>query len=431
MNTVSSYQPAMSANPSLRTAIADLAAVHGWPAACLLLVLVASLPLAPALLPWAAAAVVIALLARRGHVQAPRMEWRSPLPYAILLYLLHLAGMLWTGNTAFGWFDLQVKASLLLLPLVALMIRPEVRVGRAPLLFVFSLGNATAVIICILAALLRVARGTEFSAAQEVFSSRWSVFLHPSYFAMYLLTAIAAWGILPVARWMRPAASNAVLAILCLGVVLCGSKIGWLLLGALFIALIVLRRRDRSMRNALAGIAGASLIALLALLMLSPYAWDRVREMWRASAAATHDDGSVTSSEVRRLTWRCALELIERDPLAGTGTGDIKDELLRTYHERGYAGAEEHRLNAHNQFLQTAACLGMPALLVLLAMIFVPVRMHWRDPFAVLFLLITAANWLVESMLEVQAGVVFFSFMLMLLSWTGRERSSPTSRPGT
>lgn len=411
----------MNARTSLHTAFADLLIVHGWPAACLLLILSASLALAPVLLPWATAATVIALVFRRGHLQGPAVEWRSPLPYAILLYLLHLAGMLWTSNTAFGWFDLQVKATLFVLPLLAMAIRTEVRVGRGPLLFVFALCNAVAVIICILAAAVRVIKGSELSAAQEVFSSRWSLFLHPSYFAMYLLTAIAAWCLPPIDRWLPASASRAVLAILCLGVVLCGSKIGWLLLGALFIVLIVLRWRDRAMRGTLLCFAGASAIALLALVVLSPYAWDRVREMWRATTSSHADDATVTSSEVRRLTWSTALDLIERDPLAGTGTGDIKDDLVRRYHELGFTGAEAHRLNAHDQFLQTAACLGIPALLVLLAMIIVPAIFSWRDPFAVLFLLITAANWLVESMLEVQAGVVFFSFMALILSWTARE----------
>ena len=88
-------------------------------------------------------------------------------------------------------------------------------------------------------------------------------------------------------------------------------------------------------------------------------------------------------------------------------------------------------LNAHDQFLQTAACLGIGGALLILGMVLVPLSA--RSPhraLAVLFLLITAANWTVESMLEVQAGALFFSVMACLLPWTAAEgRTSPASAP--
>ena len=36
----------------------------------------------------------------------------------ISLYLLHIIGMLWTENKSSGWFDLEVKLSILLFPLI-------------------------------------------------------------------------------------------------------------------------------------------------------------------------------------------------------------------------------------------------------------------------------------------------------------------------
>jgi O-antigen ligase len=118
------------------------------------------------------------------------------------------------------------------------------------------------------------------------------------------------------------------------------------------------------------------------------------------------------------LVWRAANALIVEQPVLGTGTGDVKDELMRVYTERGYTYPLEKRLNAHSQFLQTAVALGVPAAIWLLLMLLVPlwyaVRTGRQELIAILIL--AFLNWSVESMLEVQAGVVFFVLFAAMFS---------------
>ncbi len=415
---------------SVRESWRELVMAHGLVAAAGMLALVALMPLVPALVPVLALIVCIALIVRhRGaRMTASWRAWNTPLPYAIALYLMHVLGMLWTADQAFGWFDLQVKAPLLVFPLLALWMPRSAWVGRSILLFVFSISCAIAVAICIAVAAWCVASGSGLSPEQVVFSSAWSLFLHPSYFAWYLCCAIAAWCLLPIPRTLNVWIDRAVLAFLVVGVVLCGSKIGWLLLVVELVTLLVLRWRDERLRSMLLrGILG-SMFAIVALVSGSRYARDRVQEAWHAAIEGHHEATGATSSEVRWLTWAAARELIAEHPIIGTGTGDIKDELMRIYRQRGYTTAAEHHLNAHCQFLQSFACLGIPGGLLLCAMLFVP--FFFKPPTDVLsmvFLILCIVNWLVESMLEVQAGALFFSFFVCVMLWSDDHRSSPAS----
>jgi O-antigen ligase len=377
-----------------------------------------ALPLVPNAVP----ATLVLFLAgwsfhQRRSLRCPAsIPWRTPLPWLVLYYLVHLAGMAWTDDTAFGLFDLQIKAPLLVLPLLALFLPALPRGVRNDALFLGALANAAAAVVLLLAALVRIAAGGGLSAAEEIFSSRYSFAVHPSYVAFYLLSSLAAWVLVPLHGRVPAAVGNAVLLALCMGVVLCGSKMGWVLLLLTLAVALVLRWGGTALRRSLLGIVAASTVGLGALVLLSPYAGSRVREAFRAATAPQVDDRSETSSAVRRITWSAATTLIAERPLLGTGTGDIKNELMRLYAERGQAWVLEHRLNAHSQFLQSAACLGIAGGMVLVLMLLLPLTGPWRrDPLVLLFLVACALNWAVESMLEVQAGVVFTALMAVWL----------------
>ena len=403
--------------------------MHGTPAAMALLVLMASLPLWPALAP-VAAVLGFGLMAWRHRDHGGLLSLaniRSPWPWMVSLYLYHVAGMLWTSDLGFGAFDLQIKLPLLLLPLLAAWSRAQAAPGSPFLLRLFAIANALAVVLCMGAAAVRIAHEGGHPA-QEMFSSRWSLFLHPSYFAMYLTLALCAWCLLPVPEGLGGALFRSVLGLLVAGVVLCGSKMGWGILAVVLPLLMVLRWRHGLVRKSLMAVGMLFVSGVVGLVVASPYARERMQEMLAAARTEAPDPTTTTSSTVRRLTWGTAWALFRSDPWLGTGTGDIKNELVAAYARKGYTGAAEHRLNAHDQFLQTAACLGIGGALILAGMLLVPLASAGTQRWlGALFLLVTAANWVVESMLEVQAGALFFAVFACLLPWEGGE--ARTSQP--
>jgi len=114
----------------------------------------------------------------------------------------------------------------------------------------------------------------------------------------------------------------------------------------------------------------------------------------------------------RLLIWRSSLDIIKNNYLFGLGTGDVKDGLIKSYSARGISMAEECRLNAHNQYLQTFISIGLIGFMVLILMFIIPVFDSVKNNYLLylLFLIIVGFNFLVESMLERQAGVIFYGF---------------------
>jgi len=351
--------------------------------------------------------------------------WRSAMPWMALFYLLHGAGMAWTSNTQHGLFDLQVKASFLLFPLLLWLLPVGAAVDVGGTLRAFSWSSAVSALVCLVASIWRFA--AEWLLRSEgllpedpawtnhFFESRFSLFLHPSYMAMHLCFALVAWnyterdGIRSVwATWLTP-------ALLVLGVILCNSKMGWLTLALVLGHALLSAWKDSASRRQLVALVATGLLVFGALFCAFPTVSDKLTQAINATGAI--DPSSDQSSALRRMAWDAATDLFFAHPMVGVGTGDIKDELIAIYRAEGYLHAEAKRMNAHSQFLQSAAALGVPGLFALLAMVLLPTIAAWRsrDRPASLFWLIILLNWGVESMAEVQAGVVFAALVALLL----------------
>ena len=126
-----------------------------------------------------------------------------------------------------------------------------------------------------------------------------------------------------------------------------------------------------------------------------------------ASAKPTYN-----STSVHILVWEYAAQLIRRHPVAGVGVGDIHDELKKVYAENNFQYGVINEPSPHNQYLQTAAALGITGLLVLMLVFIFPLIYFIRKDewVCALFILMVMLNCLTESMLERQAGIVFFTF---------------------
>jgi O-antigen ligase len=86
--------------------------------------------------------------------------------------------------------------------------------------------------------------------------------------------------------------------------------------------------------------------------------------------------------------------------------------LIEIFKENNIKKALQLRSNAHNQFLQTFITLGIIGFLILSLSLILPAYYTFRHKhfLYLLFLIIVSINFLVESMLETQAGVVFYAF---------------------
>jgi len=100
--------------------------------------------------------------------------------------------------------------------------------------------------------------------------------------------------------------------------------------------------------------------------------------------------------------------------------------LLKEYIDKRFSNAIQHRLDAHNQYLQTYISLGLVGFIPLALMLILPAVSAFRreDYIYFFFLFLFSLNILVESMFENQAGVVFYAFFNSLLFWSIPLRAS-------
>ncbi|MBL7920439.1 MAG: O-antigen ligase family protein [Bacteroidia bacterium] len=155
---------------------------------------------------------------------------------------------------------------------------------------------------------------------------------------------------------------------------------------------------------------------------LFPSAFERLSSLTMVSTSKL-DKTSSESTTVRILIWEQCLQIIKNNFWMGTNVGDANDELYKAYEISGLTGASEHNLNAHNQYFQTFIGLGIIGFILLIVLTFGEmikgiVKRHFL---LFLFSLVIVLNFLVESMLQTAAGVLFFVFFFCLFNLAGEE----------
>ncbi len=146
-----------------------------------------------------------------------------------------------------------------------------------------------------------------------------------------------------------------------------------------------------------------------------------VEDIESDSPEGTSAQEAKSSTELRKVTWSAALQVIREHPL-GAGTGETQYRLNEIYEQTGQGYAARRNLNAHNQFLQTGAEHGWAGMILLTAlMIFQVIGMaRMRNNIMLCVIGICLLNFLFESYLEVQAGIVFYCFWSMIYARSQR-----------
>ena len=121
---------------------------------------------------------------------------------------------------------------------------------------------------------------------------------------------------------------------------------------------------------------------------------------------------------IRVAIWECAATVIPENLLTGVGTGDVQDELQKSYYKNNFLfAAQYNEYNAHNQFIETQLAIGLPGTVVLLLLFGIPLytAIRTKNYLYLAFLLFVLANCLTESLLGRQKGAVFFGVINALL----------------
>lgn len=341
--------------------------------------------------------------------------------FFILFFCLHLLGMTFTENQSRGWFDLQVKLSLIAFPIMFIGFKFLNKTNFDNTLRAFLYGTLAAGIFCLAQSAYSVL--IEGKAYYYFLTSRFSVIIHQSYFSMYLVFSIIVlayleWPLFMNRSWKRNMANALLLVFFTVCVVLSGSKIGMISWFAITMLLTwaLIREFERKWIPILGLIIITSLIGVL--FQSAPLLQSRVMNVLKIAQGQNVAPDSKESTAVRTLVYSSSWSVIAEQPWYGQGTGDFQDALDAEYLDKDFAVAAERHLNAHNLFLQTWISLGIPGVMTLTGiflLLFQQAFRHRNFPFlgfTLLFLLIS----LTESALNMQAGVVFFAFFAILFA---------------
>lgn len=126
---------------------------------------------------------------------------------------------------------------------------------------------------------------------------------------------------------------------------------------------------------------------------------------------------------MRLLAWKTSMKVFQEYPIWGSSPADLESELLKQYEADGITLDFTTPMHMpHNQYLEHLAGLGIAGIFTLIFVLLHPIIFN-RDEnsivflsFVVMFMLIM----LVESLLERQITIAFYSIFLMLLpkmSW--------------
>jgi O-antigen ligase len=342
-----------------------------------------------------------------------KFNWR--LMTSIMFFGLYCLGVLWSENSANAGFDLEVKMSLAIIPIVIMFSNYKVEQIKM-LLLTFIAG----LLVCVIWLLVIGANNYYCTCdTRQLLYIHLSKEIHPSYLAFYMNVGI---GILLIdyfngalvlfkRRWVYVA-----LILIFTGFsILLLSKIGILTSAILFLSLLIYWLIKRKWILFLL-FTFCSILGSYVIYKGSDLVQSRVQEFVEGVDTDTEKTW-LESTSLRTVIWNESTSLFLDNFWIGVGTGDVQDELLERYEDAGINQAVRQNLNAHNQFLQTSIALGVLGLLTIAIMLLQAlIRMKRMKYFNLIFSLISGVFFFTESVLETQAGVVFFAVFFAIFN---------------
>ena len=337
----------------------------------------------------------------------------------IAYYLLLVIGMFWTDNIPFGLSKLENKLTFVLFPILfsATTLRSNQKHWKLILISALTFSLLTNEFM----AFIKTLNSSESFSWQYFYDSRFCLNMHRSYFASYLTIGIIF--LLDFQQKKMSLILTILILFLGIGVFQTMSKMGIISLAIVLTiyTLVVLMRKSWK--------TGLSLILIMFTLFFFSitYKESPLRTRFEAISSAlsnlkTENNPSTESNAARIIMWNTSLQVIGQYWLIGTGTGDYNEILTNLNKKLNNTGVTEEQLNSHNQFLNTWVQLGIFGLFVLVMLFVSSFFQNGRNLFGILILSTFLINFLVESFLETQSGIILFCILSVILFRESKEQ---------
>ena len=342
---------------------------------------------------------------------------KSQLFFLILFYLLHLIGLLYSENYVGGINDVETKMSLFLFPLTGLFFTSKFPLKEKIVpAFVFS--SLLSGFIYLLISLCRIKGPLEFN---ELSYNKFSVWMHPTYYGVYLSVGLFCAIKITIDETLKILfyLKCFFIAVIFIFIILTQSRTAISCCILISTAFIILQNRSGYLNSI--KILSAIAIPLLLFLYLLQNSTGRFSTMVNeiqsdsveiSKSVNTHPLGTRTS------IWTSSFRVMKQHLPFGVGTGDVKDMLIKDYLQYDFDDGVSKNYNSHNQYLQTGIAIGIFGLFSLMAVLLIPLvsSICQKDYFTASIILIFALSFLTESFLEMEKGVILFSFCYLFFA---------------
>ncbi len=375
-------------------------------------------------------------------------QYKNSLFMALAFYfLLYITALFQTNNLQEGIKYIQQILSIIFFPLIISGSNKVIKKNYKIILWVFVVGTLVSSLYIIFHALyvnMHFESGTwtikispwkgiseKYSFFQTInmrlsyFSgSLLTQYIHPSYFSMYSLFSIII--LIDFLRKkiihkdLHKILTIFIITFFVFMVYLLQSRAGFIafIVSSFFIILFEIYRKKQK-RYFFVGIITLSIGVTFILFST------RMQTILKQTDSILKEPDKVElkKMDARFQTNFAAFQIIKENFWFGVGPANMYDELKKQYKKYGFEKAAEERLNAHNQYMETFAGLGIFGFLALMYILIGGFVYAYRNKHYLLFflLLILSINFLFESMMNRMNGILFMMLFYSLFVFMKRE----------
>ena len=354
---------------------------------------------------------------------------KSPLAIAFIgIYIMYLLSMTYTHNQVVGWENLLLKVSILIFPVVIFSTNFLSQLRRIYLLKLF------ATLMVVTAAMDLTLSFLDYNQSMNSNVFYYTKLTHilplqPHYISCYYSFAIFSL-IYFIATGSRYRLIMGFAILLLLVSILLLSSRAYLLIfpfvsGVSFILLLKNNFLTRAHIFIMLSVFALIIVGVLVSPEISKRINDAIVEL-----KVINEENPKKQTNPRVYLWKGAMDIISKKPLLGYGIGDAKEQLNITLKDKDaffWNGTSNYHItsrnyNSHNQYLEIWAQIGVLGFLLIVFVLLYPFFLKDQHPLFLIFLALLGLGLFTESMLERQAGVVFFAFMYPLLSGLKKQQ---------
>ncbi|HTN08891.1 O-antigen ligase family protein [Agriterribacter sp.] len=200
-------------------------------------------------------------------------------------------------------------------------------------------------------------------------------------------------------------------------------------IGAYFILLLFLFIKQRKHRGyfntTFKKILALSVLLIgIAILYINPFENAKIDSLKNKPILITDVQSERNLFTIRLAKWSVYYDIFTSEPFFGTTLGDIADIRKENYTKRGFDYLALHNYNAHNQYMEILAALGVVGLSVFLMLLFSPLGWSGVNALYFPFFIICLITFCTESVLHRQQGILFFMFFYSLYTHFNLRKNS-------